>query len=252
MEMIKLITNYVAGFAGQLPRTFASVSLVTGVLLGFGATPVQAYSVSGVVTSTKLSVTVAETDSILGEHGPERPPTIRETLLQVCTDRGYGEDCAKTLYGMAWKESQFISTAVGDNGRARGWFQIHYRLHRITSACAEDLACSADWTISYLESNGYPKYKNYAVQCHNGCRVANGYAASALRHGNRLWAVADAAEAEAKKAAEAEKAAAAAEALAQAPETAVADTSGADAEDSKLPARDFTLAGRQDAIVARR
>lgn len=119
--------------------------------------------------------------------GPEEPPTVQDVLLTVCENRGYGEDCARTLLGMAWKESNFISTAIGDQGKARGWFQIHFRLHKISIECAEDLACSADWTIDYLERNRYPKYVKYAVQCHNGCNIANGYAASALRHGQRLW-----------------------------------------------------------------
>lgn len=129
-----------------------------------------------------------EISSVVEEPAPPvEPPSIQERLLWVCQDRGYGEDCARALLGMAWKESNFIATAVGDHGKARGWFQIHYRLHKITTECAEDLECSADWTISYLERNGYPKYVNYAVQCHNGCNIANGYAASALRHGKRLW-----------------------------------------------------------------
>lgn len=117
----------------------------------------------------------------------ERPPTVQSVLLQICRDRGYGVDCAKTLLGMAWKETNLVGNAVGDSGRAVGYFQIHYRLHGITLECARDLRCAADWTISYLEHNGYPEYKRVAIQCHNGCGVANGYAASVLRHGERLW-----------------------------------------------------------------
>jgi hypothetical protein len=93
-----------------------------------------------------------------------------------------------------WKESQFVPTAVGDNGRALGYFQIHYRLHGIAAECATDVRCSANWTIDYLESNGYPKYADYAVQCHNGCGVANGYAASVKRWAVRKWVEADYAE----------------------------------------------------------
>jgi hypothetical protein len=120
--------------------------------------------------------------------GPELPPaTIQSELLAVCQGRGYGKACAKTLLGMLWKESRGVADAIGDRGKARGYFQIHYRLHGITVGCAEDLRCSADWTISYLEQNGYPAYAQYAVQCHNGCNVRNGYAASAVRHGERLW-----------------------------------------------------------------
>lgn len=155
---------------------------------------------SGLLASAPQNAAVAQTISLspetvqalIGPASPEQPvpvepPSIQDRLLAVCQDRGYGEDCARTLLGMAWKESQFVPTAVGDNGRARGWFQIHYRLHKISLDCAQDLVCSANWTISYMERNGYPKYPKYAVQCHNGCGIANGYAASALRHGQRLW-----------------------------------------------------------------
>ncbi|MFH2062977.1 MAG: hypothetical protein ABIJ46_02370 [bacterium] len=114
--------------------------------------------------------------------------TVQGVLLDVCETRGYGEDCARTMLGMLWKESLNDSGAIGDGGRARGYFQIHYRMHGIPVSCAEDLRCSANWTLSYLEQNGYPRYAEYAVQCHNGCNAGNGYAASALRWGDRKWA----------------------------------------------------------------
>ncbi len=113
--------------------------------------------------------------------------TVQGVLLDVCEARGYGEDCAKTLLGMMWKESLNTATAVGDGGRARGYFQIHYRLHNIPVSCAEDLQCSAEWSLDYLEYNGYPYNVYHAVQCHNSCYAGNGYAASALRWGDRLW-----------------------------------------------------------------
>jgi len=113
--------------------------------------------------------------------------TVQTTLLKVCEDRGYGEECAKDLLGMLWKESLNNPKALGDQGRAHGYFQIWTTLHKISIACAEDLVCSSNWTLDYLESNGYAKYPSYAIQCHNGCNIDNGYAASARRHGRRLW-----------------------------------------------------------------
>lgn len=123
------------------------------------------------------------------------PPTVQtltneqiQTVLEdVCQARGYGDDCVRTLLGMMWKESRAIGDAIGDGGRARGYFQIHYKLHKISIECAEDIQCSAQWSLDYLESNGYPKYPKYAVQCHNSCNVNNGYALSALGYGKRLW-----------------------------------------------------------------
>jgi len=113
--------------------------------------------------------------------------TVQEVLLNVCESNGYGEACAKTLLGMLWNESSNRSTIIGDNGKARGYFQIHYKLHKISIECAEDLVCSANWTIKYLEAHSYPKYVTYAIQCHNSCNVNNGYAAKAVRHGNYFW-----------------------------------------------------------------
>lgn len=115
------------------------------------------------------------------------PPTVQEALLWSCESRGYGEDCARVLLGMLWIESSNIYDAVGDGGRAQGYFQIHTRLHGISIDCAQDILCAADWTIGYLEQNGYPTYERYAVQCHNGCNAGNGYVDRAFRNGTRLW-----------------------------------------------------------------
>jgi len=165
--------------------------------------------------------------------GPEQPPTIREILLDVCAERGYDETCARNLYGMMWKESLFIPTAVGDNGRALGFFQIHYRMHGVEPACATDVRCSANWTIDYLESNGYPRYRNYAIQCHNGCGVANGYSASAQRWGERKWAEADVVEEENRQALAQMESEAAARQLVHPPVESAGDEGG----ESPAPAR---------------
>ncbi|MFA5186255.1 MAG: hypothetical protein WC551_07240 [Patescibacteria group bacterium] len=128
------------------------------------------------------------TDTVSTKSEPvATKPSVQEVLIKVCEGKGYGEDCAKTLLGMLWNESSNRFNVIGDSGKARGYFQIHYKLHKISIACAEDLVCSANWTIDYLERNSYPRYVNYAVQCHNSCNVANGYAAKAFRNGNIFW-----------------------------------------------------------------
>lgn len=135
-------------------------------------------------TQKILTINSVQSDS---PEETEEEPTVQEVLLNVCELRGYSESCAKTLLGMLWNESSNRSTVIGDSGKARGYFQIHYKLHKISVACAEDLVCSANWSLTYLESNGYPRYVNYAVQCHNSCGVNNGYAAKAARHSKLLW-----------------------------------------------------------------
>lgn len=142
------------------------------------------------VTSAANAVeTLAQAEQPVIQSEPEAvlAPTVQEVLLSVCKENGYGEACAKTLLGMLWNESSNRSTVIGDNGQARGYFQIHYRLHKISIACAEDLVCSANWSIKYLERNSYPKYVSYAVQCHNSCNVNNGYAAKAARNAKLMW-----------------------------------------------------------------
>lgn len=164
--------------------------LILGAFFLIGAEK-PAYAVAADVPTpiSPISRLTLKTDDVLPAEpaGPPKPPSMQEILLGLCQKRGYGEDCAKTLLGMAWKESLNDAKAIGDGGRARGWFQIHYRLHKISIACAEDLVCSAEWTLNYLERNGYKKWPTYAVQCHNGCNIKNGYAASVKRHGQRIW-----------------------------------------------------------------
>lgn len=163
----------------------AGMSLKSGITaymaLSMAASPLQTAAVQQAVNpapQSKIEVKL--------EVSAERA-TVQSTLLEVCEDRGYGEECAKDLLGMLWKESNNVATAVGDQGRARGYYQIWIHLHNISLKCAEDLKCSSNWTLDYLESNSYPKYVHYAVQCHNGCNIDNGYATSARNHGRRLW-----------------------------------------------------------------
>jgi hypothetical protein len=157
--------------------TLALTALVTGQ-------PVLVEPVPNIDSAIMIAVSAEQKQE---EMISETAPTVQEVLLDVCEDRGYGEDCAKTLVGMLWTESSNRSTVIGDGGRARGYFQIHYKLHKITAACAEDLVCSSNWTISYLESNQYPKYVDYAVQCHNSCNAGNGYVGKVKRYAAQFW-----------------------------------------------------------------
>ncbi len=143
-----------------------------------------------VTTSAHAEKSITQPEAVVQTETlavPTPAPTVQEVLLHVCEENGYGEACAKTLLGMLWTESSNRFDVIGDNGKARGYFQIHYKLHKITAACAEDLACSANWTINYLERNSYPKYVNYAVQCHNGCNANNGYVNKVQRYAKQFW-----------------------------------------------------------------
>lgn len=163
------------------------IAMMPGQAVVAETTPIQAPQ--AVVQTISESIASLSDDPVLGPEAPEiiPDPTVQDVLLSVCQTKGYGEDCAMTLLGMLWTESTNVSTAIGDNGNARGYFQIWYRLHKITTDCAEDLVCSATWSLDYLVQHGYPDFVSYAVQCHNSCNFPNGYAAKAIRNGKRLW-----------------------------------------------------------------
>lgn len=180
---------------------FLVVAMAAVFIIGYAVRPARAEDtvadlgpLSALHPDVQVMNTLAAAPAPAPATGPAQPPTVREVLLGICQEHGYGLECAKTLYGMMWRESQMDGQAVGDGGRARGYFQIHYRLHHITTACAEDVYCSAEWTLGYMEDNGYPKYANHAIQCHNGCGVKNGYVAFVKAAGQRKWAEADLAE----------------------------------------------------------
>lgn len=173
-------------------RKVLAVIMLAFAITNSQVTAAQAADVTETVSQPERVLTVpidTSDDQASGASSDTQTttPTVQQVLLKVCENRGYGEDCAKTLLGMLWNESSNRSTVIGDNGRARGYFQIHYRLHNITIGCAEDLVCSSNWTLDYLEKNSYPRYVAYAVQCHNSCNVGNGYAAKAFRNGRNLW-----------------------------------------------------------------
>jgi hypothetical protein len=121
----------------------------------------------------------------------ENPATVQDTLLKVCeanekiTDV---EKCAKHLLGMVMTESNAKANAVGDRGHAHGWFQInsHYN-PEVDTACAEDLECSANWTLDRLLKKGYLKYANWAIWCHNGCGIAKYYVPKVMKMAAIHW-----------------------------------------------------------------
>ena len=192
-QLVKISLRFSVFRATDIFKMAQVAFLAVLLCVGF-SNPVSAVTfspVSGSVIPEKLTLFSQKNNKTdeyrVRFYGPQLPPTVSEVLLGVCQKRGYGEECAKILVGMTWKESNFKARAIGDNGRALGFFQIHYRLHKVSSSCAQDLRCSANWTIDYLEQNGYPNSSMWAIQCHNGCGIKNGYAYSVQRHGQRLW-----------------------------------------------------------------
>jgi hypothetical protein len=70
-------------------------------------------------------------------------------------------ELADLLYCICENESGFNPEAIGDNGLAFGWFQIHYIENGITLDCAKDLECSMDWTVSEIKKGNDWKWTTY-------------------------------------------------------------------------------------------
>lgn len=168
-------------------KTGLSMTLAI-ILLTQNAQPLQAQAQvqdgMGVAAEAAESADQASPESV-------EATTVQEMLLEVCeaneaiTD---AQKCAKHLLGMVMTESEAKATAVGDHGLARGWFQInrHYN-PEVDKACAEDLECSANWTLDRLIKKGYLKYSNWAIWCHNGCGINQYYVPKVLRKGAYHW-----------------------------------------------------------------
>lgn len=89
-------------------------------------------------------------------------------LQQVCQNNGFtGNECPKTLYGMAMQESYFGKAMTGDNGQSHGWFHI-MEYHNVPTTCSHDLKCSADWTLKRMIRKGYATNPSLAIMLHNG------------------------------------------------------------------------------------
>lgn len=177
----KLAQNSLKGLKNGLSMMLAVL------LLTQNAQPLQAQAqVQDVpAAATEAATEPSEPDStltaVVAVEEPQPAPTLQEKLLEVCganesiTD---AETCAKHLLGIVMTESTADASAVGDRGYARGWFQInsHYNPD-VPVTCAEDLECSATWTLERLIKKGYAKnagWSDWAIWCHNGCGI-NGY-----------------------------------------------------------------------------
>lgn len=162
------------------------------LLLTHSAQPLQAQAQvqdeAGVAAEAAES---AEPDSTQPAALAEAKKTVQEVLLGVCEaneDIVNVETCAKHLLGIVMTESDAKATAIGDKGYARGWFQINrYYNPDVDTACAEDLECSATWTLERLVKKGYLKHPNWAIWCHNGCGIAQYYVPKVHRKAAFHW-----------------------------------------------------------------
>ena len=97
----------------------------------------------------------------------EKAPSFQAIAKKLCNEKSLGDYCWKDLMAICRVEG-CRADAIGDQSRSYGFFQIQIRLHNIDETCAQDFACSASWTLAHLERQGYPTYRTYAIQKHNG------------------------------------------------------------------------------------
>lgn len=81
-------------------------------------------------------------------------PQKIDILKQVCKEKGMGDTCAKHLLAMHLVETSGNCKAVGAVGE-QGCFQLRLKFHKVTLKCAQDLACSARYTLEHLIDDGY-------------------------------------------------------------------------------------------------
>jgi len=70
-------------------------------------------------------------------------------------------DYVDLLMCLAEKESGFDQYAIGDNGKAHSWYQIHYLENGITKECAYDLECATDFVIREIRAGNSWKWTSY-------------------------------------------------------------------------------------------
>ena len=89
-------------------------------------------------------------------------------LLAMCIQEGSVPNSDGNFYACD-------PTAVGDNGKALGAFQIHTGYHDISEANAKHIYYSARWTAERLLRKGYLRNNERAIRCHNSCNPNNEY-----------------------------------------------------------------------------
>jgi hypothetical protein len=134
-------------------------------------TPVQADDGH---TKTEYSVTVEEEGAILPlsiEEKTESGLSIEETIQKISKEYNFNW---KILYAICLKESNCNPEAIGDEGRALGYYQIHYKMHKVSEKEAKDLQFATEWTLKRLLK--YAHLGEYEmIRSHNGLVSWNNY-----------------------------------------------------------------------------
>lgn len=101
-----------------------------------------------------------------------KPPVkeqIRTIAAEECAAAQLGSRCVEDTLGIAWTESRFDCSQIGDGGNSHGCFQIYRVAHpEVTIAQARDIDFATRWTVRNLAGHKYAKNRDIAVRMHNG------------------------------------------------------------------------------------
>ena len=119
-------------------------------------------------------------DNSLQQH-KERFLSVEEHIRYVaeaaCRRNDLGDRCVKDLIAISKRESLMMKKPQGDSGSSFGPTHIHLPSHpEVTREQAMSIEFAINKTLEWMIDKGYPVYRTYAIQCHNGCSKKNGYA----------------------------------------------------------------------------
>lgn len=94
---------------------------------------------------------------------------IRLLAEAECSKLKLGGMCVQDTLGIAWTESRFDCSVIGDEGNSYGCFQIYRQAHpEVTVKQAQDVEFATRWTVNNLAEHGYTTNRDRAVMKHNG------------------------------------------------------------------------------------
>jgi hypothetical protein len=189
----------VAALAGSPDGAPESVTETQGVSADVIPATVAAIETSPVQAAATVAPRVLSSTD--GDPTAGQIQTVREICL-VGYDELYGEKmagwnigrddfgarCEADLLAIAWAESRFDCSVVGDGGHSLGCYQIHDGYHHdVADSDRLDFAFSAAWTLDRLVRHGYPHYRTAAIRSHNGSGEAAGRYADAVKEWSRAY-----------------------------------------------------------------
>lgn len=152
--------------------SFIVISVV-GALMGEGTVTVYQAKASPETQILPVSDEKQELVSGIKEGKSSVPSASQKAAAEMVCRKHFGgssemvDQCRWDLLAIAYTESRFNCESVGDNSKARGCYQIWYKLHKITVEQAEDFEWAANWTLERMISQGFPVYRSWALGSHN-------------------------------------------------------------------------------------